>query len=164
MEETKIQNTDEATKEEQGKVETTSEEKQPKTYSEEEVAEIKKNAIAEGMRKASKTQSEEYQTKFQEQETKLNEMQEQLKAFKNVEKMNELGIDNSHHKDLIAIIKGNGEEITDETIQKYSEQHPEWKKEEQKKGVEQLGKSYQPNQNDEEEKARQDKIKKMFRL
>ena len=124
---------------------TTSEEKPVKTYTEEEVkallAETKKNAIAEGMRKASKNQEasnneeleklnaslSEKDNLLAERENKMNELNAELIAIKQVNKMNDLGIDKKYQEDVIALIKGKGLEISEETISEVAENHPEWK-------------------------------------
>ena len=122
-------------------VETTNEEKQPKLYTEEQVAEIKKNAIAEGMRKASKqkeTESNdelenlknslnEKETLIAEKDNQMEELNKELTAIKQVRKMDDLGIDKKYQEDVIALIKGKGLEINEETISEIAEKHPEWK-------------------------------------
>lgn len=126
---------------EQVDVETTNEEKQPKLFTEEEVAEIKKNAIAEGMRKASKkqeTQSNEeletLKTSLSEKESliaekqqQMDELNQELTAIKQINKMEDLGIDKKYREDVIALIKGKGLEVSEETIVEVAENHPEWK-------------------------------------
>lgn len=124
---------------------TTNEENQSKTYTEEEVkallAETKKNAIAEGMRKASKNQEasnneeleklnaslSEKDNLLTEKDTKLNELNAELTAIKQVNKMNDLGIDKKYHEDIFALLKGKNMEITEENITEIAEAHPEWK-------------------------------------
>ena len=124
---------------------TTNEEKATKTYTEEEVkqllAETKKNAIAEGMRKASKSQEasnneeleklnaslSEKDNLLAEKETQMNELNAELTAIKQVNKMNDLGIDKKYHEDIFALLKGKGMEITEENITEIAEEHPEWK-------------------------------------
>ena len=124
---------------------TTSEEKPIKTFTQEEVdkllAETKKNAIAEGMRKASKqqqTQSNdelenlknsliEKETLIAEKDNQMEELNKELTAIKQVRKMDDLGIDKKYQEDVIALIKGKGLEINEETISEIAENHPEWK-------------------------------------
>jgi len=124
---------------------TTNEEKATKTYTEEEVkallAETKKNAIAEGMRKASKNQEasnneeleklnaslSEKDSLLAEKDNKMNELNAELTAIKQVNKMNDLGIDKKYHEDIFALLKGKGMEITEENITEIAEAHPEWK-------------------------------------
>ena len=120
---------------------TTNEEKPVKTYTEEEVKEIKKNAIMEGMRKAKKeteTQSNdelenlknsltEKETLIAEKDNQMEELNKELTAIKQVRKMDDLGIDKKYQEDVIALIKGKGLEINEETISEIAENHPEWK-------------------------------------
>lgn len=124
---------------------TTNAESQPKTYTEEEVkqllAETKKNAIAEGMRKASKSQEtsnneeleklnaslSEKDNLLAEKDKALEESQRELTAIKQVNKMTDLGIDKKYHEDIFALLKGKGMEITEENITEIAEAHPEWK-------------------------------------
>lgn len=124
---------------------TTNAESQSKTYTEEEVkqllAETKKNAIAEGMRKASKNQEtsnneeleklnaslSEKDNLIAEKDKALEESQRELTAIKQVNKMNDLGIDKKYHEDIFALLKGKGMEITEENITEIAEAHPEWK-------------------------------------
>lgn len=163
---------------EQVDVETTNEEKQPKLFTEEEVAEIKKNAIAEGMRKASKkqeTQSNEeletLKTSLSEKETLIAEKQQQmddlnkeLTAIKQVKKMDDLGIDRKYQEDVIALIKGRGEEVNEETISLIAEKHPEWKVDVEI-GIGSIGQTKQSQNPYEEANAKKEKeINEMFRL
>ena len=120
---------------------TTNEEKATRTYTQEEVNEIKKNAIAEGMRKASKQQASQNNDELDklnaslsekdnliaEREKQLEESQKELTAIKQVNKMNDLGIDKKYHEDIFALIKGKGLEATEENIAEIAEAHPEWK-------------------------------------
>ena len=161
---------------------TTNEEKATKTYTEDEVkqllAETKKNAIAEGMRKASKnqeTQSNEELEKLNasltekdnliaEKDKALEESQRELTAIKQVNKMNDLGIDKKYHEDIFALLKGKGMEITEENIVEMCNNHPEWKVE-QEMGVGSIGQTKQNTNPYEEEASRKEKeINEMFRL
>lgn len=147
------------------------EEKPVKTYTQEEVEQIKKNAIAEGMRKASKqaeTQTNEELDKlkasFNESQTKLDETQQELKAIKQINKMNELGIDKAYQEDVIALIKGKGLEVSEETIAEMCEKHPEWKTD-KNLGVGSMGQTKQgKNPYEEAEAKKQKQIKELFRL
>ena len=159
-------------------VETTNEEKQPKLYTEEQVAEIKKNAIAEGMRKASKNQANQNNEELEklnaslsekdsliaEREKQLEESQKELTAIKQVKKMDDLGIDRKYQEDVIALIKGRGEEVNEETISLIAEKHPEWKVDAEI-GIGQLGQTRpQANPYDEAQAQEQKEIKEKFRL
>lgn len=159
-------------------VETTNEEKQPKLYTEEQVAEIKKNAIAEGMRKASKQQATQNNEELEklnaslsekdsliaEREKQLEESQKELTAIKQVKKMDDLGIDRKYQEDVIALIKGRGEEVNEETISLIAENHPEWKVDAEI-GIGQLGQTRpQANPYDEAQVKEQQEIKEKFRL
>ena len=154
------------------------EEKPVKTYTEEEVAEIKKNAIAEGMRKASKKQETQTNDELENLKSSLNEkdsliaekqqqmddLNKELTAIKQVNKMNELGIDKQYQEDLIAIIKGRGLELNDETIIEMAEKHPEWKADKEL-GIGSIGQTRQSQNPYEEERARKEKeIDQLFRL
>ena len=154
------------------------EEKPVKTYTQEQVDEIKKNAIAEGMRKASKnqaTQSNEELEKLNasltekdnliaEKDKALEESQRELTAIKQVNKMNDLGIDKKYHEDIFALLKGKGMEITEENIVEMCNNHPEWKVE-QEMGVGSIGQTKQNTNPYEEEASRKEKeINEMFRL
>lgn len=154
------------------------EEKPVKTYTEEEVAEIKKNAIAEGMRKASKKQEsqnneelENLKTSLSEKDTLIAEKQQQmddlnkeLTAIKQVNKMSDLGIDKKYHEDVIALIKGRGEEVSEEKIIEIAEKHPEWKVDTEI-GVNQIGQTKQSRNPYEEANAKkEEEINKLFRL
>ena len=157
---------------------TTNEEKPVKTYTEEEVAEIKKNAIAEGMRKASKkqeTQSNEeletLKTSLSEKESliaekqqQMDELNQELTAIKQVKKMDDLGIDRKYQEDVIALIKGKGLEVSEETISEIAENHPEWKIDAEI-GVEFMGQTKPQANPYDEAKAREEKeIREKFRL
>jgi len=163
---------------EQVDVETKNEEKQPKLFTEEEVAEIKKNAIAEGMRKASKkqeTQSNEeletLKTSLSEKESliaekqqQMDELNQELTAIKQVKKMDDLGIDRKYQEDVIALIKGKGLEVSEETISEIAENHPEWKIDAEI-GVEFMGQTKPQANPYDEAKAREEKeIREKFRL
>lgn len=163
---------------EQVDVETKNEEKQPKLFTEEEVAEIKKNAIAEGMRKASKKQEttnneelESLKTSLSEKETLIAEKQQQmddlnkeLTAIKQVKKMDDLGIDRKYQEDVIALIKGRGEEVNEESISLIAEKHPEWKVDVEI-GIGSIGQTKQSRNPYEEANAKKEKeINEMFRL
>ena len=159
-------------------VETTNEEKQPKLYTEEQVAEIKKNAIAEGMRKASKqkeTESNdelenlknslnEKETLIAEKDNQMEELNKELTAIKQVRKMDDLGIDKKYQEDVIALIKGKGLEINEETISEIAENHPEWKVDADF-GVGFMGQTKPQANPYDEAKAREEKeIKDKFQL
>ena len=157
---------------------TTNEEKPVKTYTEEEVLQIKKNAIAEGMRKASKQNEtnanneletlknslSEKETLIAEKQNQMDELQQELTAYKNINKMNDLGIDKKYQEDVIALIKGNGLEINEETISQIAEKHPEWKINEDF-GVEFMGQTKpQANPYDEAKAKEEEGIKKKFQF
>ena len=161
---------------------TTNEEKATKTYTEEEVkqllAETKKNAIAEGMRKASKSQENqnneeldklnaslsEKDTLLAEKDKALEETQKELTAIKQVNKMNSLGIDKKYHEDIFALLKGKGMEINDENIVEICEAHPEWKVE-QELGVGSIGQTKQNRNPYEEANEKKEKqVNELFRL
>ena len=157
---------------------TTNEEKPVKTYTEEEVLQIKKNAIAEGMRKASKqtetnanneletlkSSLSEKETLIAEKQNQMDELQQELTAYKNINKMNDLGIDKKYQEDVIALIKGNGLEINEETISQIAEKHPEWKINEDF-GVEFMGQTKpQANPYDEAKAKEEEEIKKKFQF
>lgn len=157
---------------------TTNEEKPVKTYTEEEVKEIKKNAIMEGMRKAKKeteTQSNdelenlknsltEKETLIAEKDNQMDELQQELTAYKNINKMNDLGIDKKYQEDVIALIKGKGLEINEETISEIAEKHPEWKIDADF-GIGQMGQTKPQANPYDEAKAREEKeIKDKFQL
>jgi len=157
---------------------TTSEEKATRTYTQEEVNEIKKNAIAEGMRKASKQQANQNNDELEklnaslsekdsliaEREKQLEESQKELTAIKQVNKMSELGIDKKYQQDVIALIKGRGEEVNEESIVAMCEAHPEWKVEIET-GINSIGQTRQTTDPYEEARAKKEKeINEMFRL
>ena len=157
---------------------TTNEEKATRTYTQEEVNEIKKNAIAEGMRKASKQNEtnanneletlknslSEKETLIAEKQNQMDELQQELTAYKNINKMNDLGIDKKYQEDVIALIKGKGLEINEETISEIAEKHPEWKINEDF-GVEFMGQTKPQANPYDEAKAREEKeIKDKFQL
>lgn len=159
-------------------VETANEEKQPKLYTEEQVAEIKKNAIAEGMRKASKNQATQNNEELEklnasltekdnliaEKDKALEESQKELTAIKQVNKMNDLGIDKKYHEDIFALLKGKGMEVNEDNIVEMCNLHPEWKVE-QEIGIGSIGQTKQNTNPYEEEASRKEKeINEMFRL
>ena len=157
---------------------TTNEEKATKTYTQEEVEQIKKNAIAEGMRKASKNQANQSNEELEklnasltekdnliaEKDKALEESQRELTAIKQVNKMNDLGIDKKYHEDIFALLKGKGLEINEENITEMCNNHPEWKVE-QEIGIGSIGQTKQNTNPYEEEASRKEKeINEMFRL
>ena len=159
-------------------VETKNEEKQPKLYTEEEMKEIKKNAIAEGMRKASKNQETQNNEELEklnaslsekdnllaERENKMNELNAELTAIKQVNKMNELGIDKKYHEDIFALLKGKDMEINEENITEIAEAHPEWKVDAEL-GVGNIGVVRKENDAYAEAQIKeQEEIKKKFQL
>ena len=161
---------------------TTSEEKPVKTFTQEEVdkllAETKKNAIAEGMRKASKQQQtqsndelenlknslNEKETLIAEKDNQMEELNKELTAIKQVRKMDDLGIDKKYQEDVIALIKGKGLEINEETITEVANKHLEWKVDADF-GVGQMGQTKPQANPYDEAKAREEKeIKEKFQL
>ena len=157
---------------------TTNEEKATKTYTQEEVEQIKKNAIAEGMRKASKNQATQNNEELEklnasltekdnliaEKDKALEESQRELTAIKQVNKMNDLGIDKKYHEDIFALLKGKGMEVNEENIVEMCNLHPEWKIE-QEIGIGSIGQTKQNTNPYEEEASRKEKeINEMFRL
>lgn len=157
---------------------TTSEEKPVKTYTQEEVEQIKKNAIAEGMRKASKQQATQNNEELEklnaslnekdsliaEREKQLEESQKELTAFKNVKIMNTLGVDENYQEVVLTIIKNDGAEVNEETISEVLEKYPRFKKEDEI-GIGQLGQTRpQSNPYDEAQAKEQKEIKEKFRL
>ncbi len=157
---------------------TTNEEKATRTYTQEEVEQIKKNAIAEGMRKASKQQANQNNDELEklnaslsekdsliaEREKQLEESQKELTAIKQVNKMSELGIDKKYQQDVIALIKGRGEEVNEESIVAMCEAHPEWKVEVET-GINSIGQTRQTTDPYEEARAKKEKeINDLFRL
>lgn len=178
MEELKQEQMHEQEKSVEEKQATTSEEKPVKTYTQEEVEQIKKNAIAEGMRKASKQQATQNNEELEklnaslsekdsliaEREKQLEESQKELTAIKQVKKMDDLGIDRKYQEDVIALIKGHGDEVNEETISLIAENHPEWKVDAEI-GIGQLGQTRpQSNPYDEAQVKEQQEIKEKFRL
>ena len=161
---------------------TTNEEKPVKTFTQEEVdkllAETKKNAIAEGMRKASKQQQtqsndelenlknslNEKETLIAEKDNQMEELNKELTAIKQVRKMDDLGIDKKYQEDVIALIKGKGLEINEETITDVANKHLEWKVNDGL-GVEVMGQTKPQANPYDEAKAREEKeIKDKFQL
>ncbi len=157
---------------------TTNEEKATRTYTQEEVEQIKKNAIAEGMRKASKQQANQNNDELEklnaslsekdsliaEREKQLEESQKELTAIKQVNKMSELGIYKKYQQDVIALIKGRGEEVNEESIVAMCEAHPEWKVEVET-GINSIGQTRQTTDPYEEARAKKEKeINDLFRL
>lgn len=68
------------------------------------------------------------------------DMSNQIKATHNNALLEELGIDTKYSEDIVALIIGKGEEVNDETITKYAQEHNEWKKSVvETQGVRELG-------------------------
>lgn len=171
MEELKQEQMQEQEENVEEKQATTSEEKPVKTYTQEEVEQIKKNAIAEGMRKASKNQEiqnneelDKLNASLNEKQLQMDEMQKELTAIKQVNKMNDLGIDKKYQEDVIALIKGKGLEVNEDTIVEMCEKHPEWKLE-QDNGIGTMGMPRQDSNPYEEAKIKEEQeVKDRFRL
>lgn len=178
MEELKQEQMQEQQESVEEKQATTSEEKPVKTYTQEEVEQIKKNAIAEGMRKASKQQATQNNDELEklnasltekenliaEKDKALEESQKELTAIKQVNKMNDLGIDKKYQQDVIALIKGRGEEVNEESIVAMCEAHPEWKVEIET-GINSIGQTRQTTDPYEEARAKKEKeINDLFRI
>ena len=157
---------------------TTNEEKPVKTYTEEEVKEIKKNAIMEGMRKAKKeteTQSNdelenlknslnEKETLIAEKDNQMEELNKELTAMKNVKLMDELGIDKGYQEVVLTLIKNNGLEVNETTLNEVIEKYPKFKAESET-GIEFMGQTKPQANPYDEEKAREEKeIKDKFQL
>ena len=154
------------------------EEKPVKTYTEEEVLQIKKNAIAEGMRKASKQNETNANNELEtlknslsekdnliaEKQNQMDQLNQELTAIKQVKKMDDLGIDKKYQEDVIALIKGRGEEVSEETISEIAEKHPEWKVDAEI-GIEFMGQTKpQANPYDEAKAKEEEEIKKKFQF
>ena len=116
---------------------------------------LRKNAFAEGQRKASKKEPQ-VDTEKEDLKRQLAERDAQLNAFKITIKMDTLGVQKERQEDLVAILKGKGIEVNEENISKEAEGHPEWITTPDKKGVEQLGQGLSKNEEEE--------IKKVERL
>ena len=157
---------------------TTNEEKPVKTYTEEEVKEIKKNAIMEGMRKAKKeteTQSNdelenlknslnEKETLIAEKDNQMEELNKELTAMKNVKLMDELGIDKGYQEVVLTLIKNNGLEVNETTLNEVIEKYPKFKAESET-GIEFMGQTKpQANPYDEAKAKEEKEIKERFQL
>lgn len=67
-------------------------------------------------------------------------MNSQIQASHNNNLLDKLGIDTKYAEDIVALIIGKGEEVNDETITKYANEHDEWKKTiVETQGVKELG-------------------------
>ncbi len=159
-------------------VETKNEEKQPKLFTEEEVAEIKKNAIAEGMRKASKKQEtqsneeletlksslSEKETLIAEKDSKMEELNQQITAFKNAKLMDDLGVDKTYQEIVFKLIQDSGAEVNETTISEIMEKYPKFKADTET-GIEYMGQTKPQANPYDEAKAREEKeIKEKFQL
>ena len=157
---------------------TTSEEKPVKTYTEEEVLQIKKNAIAEGMRKASKQNENnanneletlknslsEKETLIAEKDSKMEELNQQITAFKNAKLMDDLGVDKTYQEIVFKLIQDSGEEVNETTISEIMEKYPKFKADNEI-GVEFMGQTKpQANPYDEAKAKEEEEIKKKFQF
>jgi len=98
------------------------------------------NKVKEEERKANNKANDDLQARLNDLETKFKAQSEELKAVKDLELIDNLGVDKNHRSDVIALIKGNGDEVNDENIKAYVEKHPEWKaSEDNQSGVKFLG-------------------------
>lgn len=111
------------------------------------------NKVYEELRKANNQITElekentELKNKVAELESEItnlknsnDSMNSQIKASHNNALVESLGVDTKYTEDIIALIIGKGEEVNDETITKYANEHNEWKKTiVESKGVTELG-------------------------
>lgn len=80
-------------------------------------------------------------------------MESQIKASHNNQLLDELGIDTKYSEDIIALIIGKGEEVNDENLTKYANEHKEWKKTiVETEGVKELGATKQNTEISDKEK------------
>ena len=157
---------------------TTNEEKPVKTYTEEEVLQIKKNAIAEGMRKATKQQEtqsneelenlktslSEKDTLIAEKDSKMEELNQQITAFKNAKLMDDLGVDKTYQEIVFKLIQDSGEEVNETTISEIMEKYPKFKADNEI-GIEYMGQTKpQANPYDEAKAKEEEEIKKKFQF
>lgn len=111
------------------------------------------NKVYEELRKANNQITElekentELKNKVAELESEItnlknsnDSMNSQIKASHNNALVESLGVDTKYTEDIIALIIGKGEEVNDETITKYANEHNEWKKTiVESQGVKELG-------------------------
>lgn len=70
----------------------------------------------------------ELEKQIEELKNSNDSMNSQIKASHNNSLLESLGIDTKYAEDIVALIIGKGEEVNDETITKYANEHNEWKK------------------------------------
>lgn len=145
------------------------------TLTKEELANRYQNKFAEGAKKAQKalldelgiSSVEELKAKLgadnsQEKGTKSEDveiMKKEIATLKALNTCNELNVRREFQEDVIALIKGKGQEVTQDNIQKVVERHPEWvvKSQEDIAGVKKLGGTdgeNKPPKPDEKEQAK----------
>jgi cell division protein FtsB len=121
-----------------------------------------KNAQLEAERKAAnaakeksdldslKAENEKLKALIAETTGKVDTIGKELQTEKNFRLMGSLKIGEGHFGDLTALIRGNGEEVNEANITKYSEAHPEWKISGQTQTVEIGSKDEPPAHNETE--------------
>lgn len=162
MEDNKIQEQPvvEETKKEDGNAELqTNEENGVKTYSKEEYDKAvkeafekgRKNGNAEAERKETKKANEEATAENEQLKADNKVLKDELEALKQTVKMDALGIVKDKQIALATLIRADGKEVTEETIEEYATIYPEWKKAEITKGVEDLGQEKEDEVAEDEE-------------
>lgn len=98
----------------------------------------------------------EQDDRIKEQDNKINSLIDQIVLSKLNDEARKAGVEDKHVTDLFAIIKGNGKEITAETVAEFSKLHPEWQKQANGTGVRVMGSASPEPENPEENKVKED--------
>lgn len=110
------------------------------------------NKLAEENRKL----KNDYEKKFKEYDAKISSLTDEIAISKLNDEARKAGVEDKHVTDLFAIIKGNGKEITAETVAEFSKLHPEWQKQANGTGVRVMGSASPEPENPEENKVKDD--------
>jgi hypothetical protein len=97
------------------------------------------NREREQERKGTNDRIAALEKELEEQKSALAKSAQEAQAFKNLKYLSDLGVVEVHKGDVLALIRGNGEEVSETTIKKYVDAHPEWKSKGERRGVEAIG-------------------------
>lgn len=108
-----------------------------KVVDKEDLEQAYKNKFAEGARKAEQNilskfgvksvdELESLIKKEEKPNADLEKMQSELSQLRALQSLNNLNVNKSYQDDVIALIKGKGKEVTEESIKEVLDKHPSW--------------------------------------
>lgn len=111
--------------------------KEEKATNKEDLEQAYKNKFAEGARKATQKFLEELGVKSIEEakellqkpktnDSELESIKTELKQLQALKQLNDLNVDKQYQEDVIALIKGKGKEVNEESIKEIISKYPSW--------------------------------------